>query len=362
MDYNSLFKDKLSKLLFLEIKDIDAFLRKISYNGVKLASKELFMPISMEFLANKVKNNKELKEIPIYQFIEGMFYAIGADKDFKYNEDYIKIIESINDSEECIKGIVANKVKEENYNDGYVLLRGLCRVYGKEEFFERLVGIGEVIRSANKDFKSVLLEDISLYKYKYPKSATPYMFEAVLLKAEGEYSKSFVCLNEYIRLGGARTSDVEDLLDEVSDIANYEKGKEEIDENPLEALKKLLPLVDKFEDNALIYYYVGLSYRKIDNYEKAIYYLNESLRIDSSIVETVNELGINYAAIGDFESAIMYFRKAFEATKDVEVCTNLIMCYYNIGKLEEAKLHLDIANKLNADDEIVKQLNSIIGG
>ncbi|WP_183278167.1 tetratricopeptide repeat protein [Clostridium fungisolvens] len=362
MDYNSLFKDKLSKLLFLEIRNVEAFLKKISDKQVKLKNKELFIPVSMEFLAEKVKQNQELKDIPLYEFIEGMFYAIGADEKFSYNEDYKSILDSISNSKEAIKGIVASKVKQGNYNDSYVLLRGLCRSYGEEEIFEKLLVVGSTIRENNRDFKNLHLEDIENYKKVYPKSALPYMYEALTLKDEGEYSKVLMSLNEYIRLGGERSTEIEQLFLEVSDIVAYEKGKEEIDVNPLEAIKKLLPLLDKFEDNPLIYYYIGLSYRKLDNYEKAIYYLNESLEIDSSIVETVNELGINYAAIGDFENAIMYFRKAFEATKDVEICTNLVMCYYNIGKMDDAKIHLDIANKLEPNDEIVKQLNKIIGG
>ena len=36
------------------------------------------------------------------------------------------------------------------------------------------------------------------------------------------------------------------------------------------------------------------------------------------------------------------------------------MCYLNINDIENAKLHLDIAKELNGDDEIVKQIESIL--
>ena len=61
-----------------------------------------------------------------------------------------------------------------------------------------------------------------------------------------------------------------------------------------------------------------------------------------------------------YEEAIKYFKKAFEASRDVEICTNIIMCYLNLNDLENAKLHLDIAKNLNPDDEIVKQLETMI--
>ena len=36
------------------------------------------------------------------------------------------------------------------------------------------------------------------------------------------------------------------------------------------------------------------------------------------------------------------------------------MCYLNLNDLENAKLHLDIAKNLNPEDEIVKQLDTMI--
>ena len=71
--------------------------------------------------------------------------------------------------------------------------------------------------------------------------------------------------------------------------------------------------------------------------KKAIYYLNDSLAISSDYVEVINELGINYACLGEYETAIKYFRTAFEVTKSIEICTNLIMCYLNIGDNKQAK-------------------------
>ena len=98
----------------------------------------------------------------------------------------------------------------------------------------------------------------------------------------------------------------------------------------------------------------------IANHEKAIYYLNEALNIDSSIVEVVNEMGINYASLGNYERAIAYLRKAFQATKSVEVCTNLILGYLNSGNLKDAKVHLEIAKKLDPEDQVVVELEGII--
>ena len=36
------------------------------------------------------------------------------------------------------------------------------------------------------------------------------------------------------------------------------------------------------------------------------------------------------------------------------------MCYLNTGNLKDAKLHLEIAKKLDKDDEIVKKIEKVI--
>jgi tetratricopeptide (TPR) repeat protein len=118
--------------------------------------------------------------------------------------------------------------------------------------------------------------------------------------------------------------------------------------------------LDIFGDSAEVYYYIAVAYRNLSNYEKAIYYLNEAAGIDDALIEVVNEYGINYASLGDYERAIQYFRKAFEATKSVEICTNIIMCYLNLGKIKEAQDHMELAVRLDPDDEIVIQLQNML--
>ena len=125
-------------------------------------------------------------------------------------------------------------------------------------------------------------------------------------------------------------------------------------------LNYLFPLCEEFKENPLVYYYLGVGYRKIENYETAIYYLQKSISLESGSLEVVNELGMNYASLGDYEEAIKYFRKAFEASKEVEICTNIVMCYINLGDKEQAKLNLDIAKKLAPDDEIVIEIDQML--
>lgn len=360
MDYNSVFKEKLGKLLFLEI-DKEGFKRNVGIPSyISFDNKELYLPISSDYITNNIQDEIKIKNLPIYYFIEGMFLAIGADEKLRFNDDYELILSYIKDTDNCIKSIIAKKIKDDNLVDGYLLLKGYYRFSKDIEIMKRLLLVGESIREKDSGFKDILLNDIQYCEEHLLKIPEAYLYKALVLKDNDDYKAAKVAINEYINLGGKVTEEIKVLLEDINNVSNYEIAIDHLKDDPDKTIKILLELLDNFDNNPLIYYYLGVAYRKLENYEKAIYYLNESLERESGIYEVVVELGINYACINDFETAIKYFKKAFEVTKEVEICTNIVMCYMNLNNYEEAKLHLEIAKKLNPEDEIVKDLEKML--
>lgn len=354
MNIKSRFTDELSKLLFLEVK---------KENVKKLFNIEVFqdiyIPVKSSNIIDNVKEQKNMEEIPVSFFIEGMFYVMGADENFRFNEEYKKMLLNIENSSIFIKSKIAESVKLGKLEDAYILLKGLLNIEGSIEVYDKTIMIVEELRSRDKSYKDEELEIIEGAKVK-ESYALPYFYEAIIRREERDYEKALFCINNYISRGGEETLEITEFKQSLKSIIDYEKAKELLYDEPNEALGILLPLLNQFGDDAAIYYYIAIGYRVLENYEKAIYYLNESLSIDSNIIEVVNELGINYASLGDYEKAIAYFRKAFEVTKSIEICTNIIMCYLNSGDIKNAKIHLEIAKKLDANDEIVIQLEGII--
>ena len=58
-------------------------------------------------------------------------------------------------------------------------------------------------------------------------------------------------------------------------------------EFPEKSLQSLLELVEEFDSNPLIYYYIGVAFRRLQKFEEAIHYLRESIKIESGILEVV---------------------------------------------------------------------------
>ncbi|MGL4873637.1 MAG: tetratricopeptide repeat protein [Clostridium sp.] len=360
MDYRSLFKEKLGKLLFIEVEK-EGFKKMVQIpEYIEFEEEELFLPISSEYLTENIGDKLKIKNIPIYYIIEGILLTLGADKDIKFKNDYIKLIRQIPEAEECGKSLVFKKINSNELVDGYLILKGLSLIFDDEEYIKKLLLIGVSIREENRDFEDILLEDIEKAKKEFEKLNEPYLYRSVIYKDLGDYQGARVEVNEYLIRGGVQTPEIELLMKDIENITSYEEAIELLDKDTEKSIGILLDLVEKFDGNPLMYYYLGVGYRKIGKNEKAIEYLLESLRIDSGILEVVNEIGINYACLGDYEEGSKYLRKAFEASKEVGICTNLIMCYINLGKIEDAKLHLEIAEKLDKDDEIVIKIRKFL--
>ncbi|MGL5823183.1 MAG: tetratricopeptide repeat protein [Sarcina sp.] len=355
MNFNEYSKEKLAKLLFVEI-NADGFLKALNADNKKYGIKELYIPIDPKHLNQDVKSGLKLDKLPINYFVEGMFLAMGGDEHLKFNSDYKKILDLISDSEIIVKSLIADNIKNEDLEEALMLLLGLVNYKESSEIYEKTLLVCEALREGNHEYNDLQLTIADKAKELYSNEAFPYLYLALAYKDKEILNKALVNINEYIAKGGEKDANIIALCEEISDANAYEEGKEALMEDPTKALTKLLPLADKFEEDAIIRFYIGTCYRRLGNFEKAIYYLQESQGLDNNIVEVVNELGINYASLADYDNAIACFRKAFEATKDVEICTNLIMCYVHNDDIENAKKHLALAEAIDKDDEIVKEI------
>ncbi|MGL4656236.1 MAG: tetratricopeptide repeat protein [Sarcina sp.] len=355
MNFNEYSKDKLARLLFMEI-NADGFLKALGADNKEYKIKELYIPIDPVHLNQDVKSGLKLDKLPINYFVEGIFFAMGGDKDLKFNSDYKKIIPLVKDSEKLIRTLIADKTKNNELEDALMLLLGLCEFNPDKDIYEKTLLVCEALREGNHEYNDLQLDIADKAKELYENEAFPYLYAALAYKDKEKLSKAIVDINEFVAKGGEKTLEIEALFEEISDANAYEEGKEAMNEDPTRALTKFIPLADKFEEDAIIRYYIATCYRRLGNFEKAIYYLQESQALDTNIVEVVNELGVNYASLADYDNAINCFRKAFEATKDVEICTNLIMCYVHNNDIENAKKHLKLAEAINKDDEIVIEI------
>ncbi|MCB2294137.1 tetratricopeptide repeat protein [Clostridium algoriphilum] len=351
MDIKTYFSEKLAALLFLEIK------KDSKINNFTILN-DIYFPVRTNEIIQKVKKKEDFDNIPVNLFIEGMFYVLGADEHFKYNVEYKVIINTVPNSIGFIKGVIFKEIENENYEEAYIMLKGLLSIEENEENYDKIFLLVDKLRLTNIMFKDEEMRLVEAAK-KITNYSNAYLYESLVLNSESKHDLALMALRNYIEGGGEKTTDVIELKNELETITSFQKAKEMVSNNPKGALEIFIPLMEQLGDSPDIYYHTAVAYRILQNYEKAIYYLNEAVAIDKDLIEVINEFGINYACLENFETAIQYFRKAFEVTKSIEICTNLVMCYLNVKNYEQARIHLDIAKKIDAKDEIVCQLEKL---
>jgi len=348
MDIKTYFSEKLAALLFLEIK------KNSKINEFTILD-DIYFPVRTNEIIQKVKKKEDFDNIPVNLFIEGMFYVLGADEYFKYNVEYKVIIKTVPNSLGFIKGVIFKEIENENYEEAYIMLKGLLSIEENEENYDKIFLLVDKLRLTNIMFKDEEIKLVEKAK-KIIHYSNAYLYESLVFNSESKHDLALIALRNYSASGGEQTTDIIELKNELETITSFQKAKEMVPDNPKGALEIFIPLMEQLGDSPDIYYHTAVAYRILQNHEKAIYYLNEAVAIDKDLIEVINEFGINYACLENYEVAIKYFRKAFEVTKSIEICTNLVMCYLNVKNFKQAKIHLDIAKKIDAKDEIVCQL------
>lgn len=351
--------ERLSKLIFIELKDLTV-LEKINSNLYKqLKGKEVLFPIDLKMAMDI--NNPTKSELTMDKFFIGMLLCIGGNDTFAYNDYYEEIILNFDSSQEFYKGYIYSLIQKEELFEAYILLKGLSKIYFNSEYKDKLITVLFSLKDKsdflNNEFKFHIKDAMKNYKSFHK----VYMYKSIMERDEGNYILALESIDKYIsKVNEEEKEEVKEYRNQLLSYRSYEDGKDKIYTSPKEALEKLVPLVEIFKEDALLYYYIGIAYRKLGMYEQAIFYLELSRQIDTDIVEVVNELGLNYASLEMYEKAIKHFEAVFKVTRAVEVCTNIIMCYFKLNNKEKVNEYLNMAKKINENDEILKEMERFI--
>ncbi len=176
----SYLAEKLSKMLFLEVKK-KKYLKIFKVD----VDKNIYVPLKSKSLVDEIKQGENLDNIPIIFFVEGMFFVLGADEEFKFNNEYKNMINNIPKSEDYIKGRIFEEVKRENYEDAYILLRGLLTLEESKDIYDKLILILENLRQKDKMYKEEELNIIEKAK-KIEDYEKPYLYESIIKKEDND--------------------------------------------------------------------------------------------------------------------------------------------------------------------------------
>ena len=354
------FNEKTKDVVFTQLKEGKTI--KIAGNVIDHNFK---IPLLTKNLVNKVKGEEDL-DINIDSMVKAMVKIIGLDPEFSHVEEYKAFLETFDPA-------IGNKVlknglyyaSNERYLEGLIHLRTAYEFLGDD--LNVLYNYGKVCdelveRYETEDDKQelFLIEAKEIFMYiteKFPSFPDAYYFLGFYYAMDDHYNQA----KEYFKIAinngidDNKRTKIIDLIKDIDDKAAFETGSQMVlNERFQEGLEYLLPLEEFHNDWWNLLFFIGLAYRHLNEYDKAIDYFKRTLEYNSGHTETLNELGIIFLTVGQIKDAKKVYEEALKIKpNNHELLCNLGIVYLNANDLNKAEEYLLKAKAEKPDDEIV---------
>ncbi|WP_160723529.1 tetratricopeptide repeat protein [Isachenkonia alkalipeptolytica] len=362
--------EQTKELTFLSLDIRELFKDK----NIDFDKEAVEIPVLLEDLSSKLQKNDEEFVITTEILVKGITYLLGVDPNFKYREEYIRILESL--SPDILKAllILGNKTFDQGEKiKGMIFLKGATTVNSKDSkalfnYAVALLTVAEDLRNEENphDFKAsqerigIFQEEARFQLEKLidlePEHALAFYHLGFLYKKDSLFQKAEIFWEKALEFGLEEHLEehVYTLLREIEDLVKYERGYQKVLQGDLASgLKELIELEERYPEWWNLQFFIGLAYRQQEQYSKAITYFQRVIELEERIPDPYVEIALSFAGLGKYHKAIEYFEKALEKDPNSgEILSNLAMVNLETGDLKNAEKYIEASLKVNPDDEI----------
>ena len=373
-DVEKYFKKKMDQIVFVNLSD-----KFVDKHAVLRYLKGIPIPVMLAVVEEEAKRNGGRGSFSPAAAAQAMIYVIGADENFPYANQYMHFLhDSISGARmsilsqglECTgsgdmmraailfrAAYIYERWEVKNEAPKNTLLINTRKVENADALFNYARACRDIYMDENEEdeAKKVAFREESVRKMEecikeFPDFDQAYYYLGFFYMNKKRYEEAKELWTKFLSISELEPmkEDVRERMDQVDDLILYEKGTLEVmNERPQEGLDILLPLYEKYKEWWNLLFFIGLAYRKLGQFEIAVPFFQEVLRLKPSQGDSCNELGLCYASLQDFDNAEKYFKKAaLVDQKDPELLCNLAAVYINTGRLDEAEKLLDEAEKM----------------
>ena len=331
--------------------------------------KNISLPIYMEDMKEGIETGNFANEINLELILEAMLINIAIDPDFIYREDYEKIL---NKYIKNIGDFTASKAVNCEENDkskallmaraGYILdSKNKYNSYLYARFLWPLAYEDDseyqnsFVKESLRILQEILKEDEN-FKLSYYELGNIYANLGEYIKARSYYNNALRLTDDEVA-----KNDIRNKLLTIDDNAEIEEALYYIGKsNYNEAVKTLTKLLSKTK-RADAYYYLGVAYQNLGQYENSIMAFENSLDLNADFRELYNDYAISlYLNKKEIEALTMIGEGLKKDPQDPRMTYNKIQINLVLGNKDKAKE--DIEELLTYDDltEEIKENLEII--
>lgn len=332
--------------------------------------KETPLPIYIDDMKEGIKTGDFAKEINLEIILEAMLLNIAIDKDFIYKEAYIKIIKKYLKD---IGGFAANKsihYEKDNKTKALLAARAGYLLDPNNKYnsylYARLLWqlayeVDENLESSFIKEALKILQDILKVDDKFQLS----YYELGNIYANlGEYIKARSYYNNALRFTEEETAknEIRNKLISIEDNAEIEQALYYIGKSQYnEAIKTLSKLLSNTK-RADAYYYLGVAYQNLGQYEDSIKAFEKSLDHGANFRELYNDYSISLYLYKEEIRALSIIEEGLRKyPQDPRMTYNKIQINLVIGNtakaredLEELLTYDDLTDELRENLAIIK--------
>ncbi|MBR6701050.1 MAG: tetratricopeptide repeat protein [Firmicutes bacterium] len=377
------FKEAMDRIVFINLSDefVDRHQSLRFLKGIPI-------PVSLDVIEKEARKTESGKMgFSPAAAAQAMTFVIGANKNFPYAEQYKRFLKyNVKGLYLVMLGSGIDMAQSGKYMEAAILFRA-TDIYDRwvrkdakltaptardpklpespEALYNyaracRDIYMNEEEEDANKKvvFREESVKAFEQLTKEFPEYDQSYYFLGFFYMNKKLYAEAKEVWTKFLALTKeeAMAEDVRERMSQVDDLIIYEKGYLEVmNDRAQNGLDILLPLYEKYKEWWNLLFFIGLGYRKLGEFEKAIFFFEEVSRIKPSQSDAYNELGLCYASLNDYANAEKYFKKAaLIEDNDPELLCNLAAVYINCGRLEEAVETLLKAEEMAPGEEITK--------
>lgn len=332
------------RLLYLDIKK-PLVLNEKTYE-------DLTLPIIREDFVEEIQEGNFDEEIRFEFFIRGMVFNISIDPDFVYNNIYKEILKaSIDDLENYLftYGLMEMEYGEDAlhfFRTNYILHSAMVlNSYYYVVMLEKLKK-GSLLKET-ETARRWLLEEIIELDPDFPLS---YYRLGLYAIEEEKYSEAFAHLKRSgeLLLNADKyllpkeyqeeiMSDISIKLEELSSDAQLKRAVEHLEKGEFYESLDLLNDLNIRLSSAIVKYYLGFTYRNLQELDLAIELYEESMEAGFKGLELFQDLSFSYYEKGNIAKSREILEKGLEIYKENEkLLYNRAAININMGKLDEA--------------------------